>query len=231
MAQQLNIKNFKSSAGFVQAFCERNGLSHRKPTHCAQQTNLAPRELCEKVVEFFAEFDRLITSHSFENVVNMDETPIYVDPAVPRTIDMVGTKSVDIVNTGATKLRMTVVLTISERGEILPTYVLFKGFYIFFNSKIKLKTLDINNILKGLRRVPRCNFPIGIIGSANTSGTMNENLMLDYIDQVLVATYRGAKTLLIMDKFRAHCTEVVMNKLSENNIVPLFIPGKILNIF
>ena len=41
---------------------------------------------------------------------------------------------------------------------------------------------------------------------------MNENLMLDYIERVLVATYRGAKTLLIMDKFRAHCAEVVLEK-------------------
>lgn len=65
--------------------------------------------------------------YDIDEIINMDETPIYMDPSIPRTIDFVGNPTVSVVNTGGTKLRTTLALTISDRGCFLPHYVLFKG--------------------------------------------------------------------------------------------------------
>ena len=80
---------------------------------------------------------------------------------------------------------------------------------------------------KGLKNTPKCRFPPNLVGAASTSGSMDSDLMLDYIDRVLVPSLRGRRTLLLLDKYKAHSTEVVLRRLTENNITPMFIPGKI----
>ena len=127
LAKAMNIDNLSLTAGFVNRFCDRNHFVVRKPTHQAQETNKSVNDACKTVLEFLTEFQTLLANNQFDVVLNMDETPIYLDPAVTRTLESVGARTVDVVNTGCQKSRITLVVTISSDGQLLPGYLLFKG--------------------------------------------------------------------------------------------------------
>lgn len=204
LAKTLDLPRFKASIGYIQRFCMRNNLTYRRPTHQAQETNQTARDQCALALEFLADvYDHLLDGN-FEYFVNLDETPIYIDPTITRTIDEVGTRTVDVVNSGHTKSRMTLLLTIASDGSMAPAYLLFKG----------------------LKKAPQCDYPATIIPNASSSGTMDEYLFIDFIEKVLVPTYSNKRMLLLLDQCRSHMTDLVRAKLRYHNIQPIYIPGK-----
>ena len=60
-------------------------------------------------------------------IINMDETPVYLDMFSDTTIDFVGAENVSIVTTGREKYRLTVLLSICANGWKLPPLVVVKG--------------------------------------------------------------------------------------------------------
>ena len=58
---------------------------------------------------------------------NMDETPVYFDLVPNKVVDRVGVKSCIVKTTGAEKRRITVTLTVTANGEMLPPFIIFKG--------------------------------------------------------------------------------------------------------
>ena len=60
-------------------------------------------------------------------LVNMDETPVYLDMISDITIDFVGAENVSFETTRRDKYRLTVLLSICANGWKLPLLVLFKG--------------------------------------------------------------------------------------------------------
>ena len=85
----------------------------------------------------------------------MDETPAYFDMVPTRTIDFVGTKTVDLLNSGHEKTRFSLVITVRADGSLLPIGVIFKG----------------------LKKVPKCIIPDGIFVYVNDIGTMDTRIM------------------------------------------------------
>ena len=73
-----------------------------------------------------------------------------------KTIDVVGTKTVDLLNSAHDKNRFSVVITVNANGEILPAAV----------------------ILRGLKKVPNCAIPDNIRVYFNESGTMDSTIMM-----------------------------------------------------
>ena len=92
----------------------------------------------------------------------MDETPCYMDMSSDTTLDFIGNKNVDGVNTGHDKSRFTVVLCFCADGRIINTMM----------------------ILKGPVNVPRVDVPANIRLYASKGGSMNEKLMHDWIRSV-----------------------------------------------
>lgn len=62
-----------------------------------------------------------------QNVINMDETPMYFDMASDTTYAPVGSKDVLVKTTGHEKLRFTVVLTVTASGSRLRPMLIFKN--------------------------------------------------------------------------------------------------------
>ena len=60
-------------------------------------------------------------------IINMDETPVYLDMFSDTTIDFVGAENVSIVTTGREKYRLTVLLSICANGWKLPPLIVAKG--------------------------------------------------------------------------------------------------------
>lgn len=126
-------------------------------------------------------------------VINMDETPVYYDMPSSRTISILGESTTAINTTGKMKKRITAVLAITASGKLLPTMV----------------------ILKGLKKIPKIPVPSNIILRVATKSSMTEHLMLDWISSVLephVSLESSSKSLLILDDFSSHKTELVLKK-------------------
>jgi hypothetical protein len=70
-------------------------------------------------------------------ILNMDETPFWIDSIPKTTLEVAGTQQIDIVTTGHEKERMSIVITCTASGVMLPSLV----------------------ILKNLKSVPKCAIP------------------------------------------------------------------------
>ena len=86
------------------------------------------------------------------HIFNMDETPVYIDMVSSTTMDFIGSKNMDGMMTGYEKSRFTVAITISATGNMLKTYVIFKG----------------------LKNIPKCSVPPNIVLNVSEGGSMKE---------------------------------------------------------
>lgn len=110
----------------------------------------------------------------------MDETPVYIDMVSSTTMDFIGSKNVDGMTTGHKKCRFKVAITISATGNMLKTYVIFKG----------------------LKNIPKCSVSASTVLNVSKGRSMKDELILDYCRRVLIA--RGSffcndESLLLLD--------------------------------
>ena len=63
----------------------------------------------------------------YENLYNMDETPIYFESVMKKTIAPIGERSVSIKKHGGEHVRITLMLTICANDTKLPLLFVFKG--------------------------------------------------------------------------------------------------------
>lgn len=83
-------------------------------------------------------------------------------------------------------------------------------------------------IIFKLKKIPREEFPEGVIIRINPSGWMNEEEMIWWIENVWTKrASRGSnpKFLLVLDSFSAHRTDVVKKRFSEKKMNLAVIPG------
>ena len=86
----------------------------------------------------------------------MDETPAYYDMVPTRTLETIGTKTVDLLNSGHEKTRFSVIITVRADRFLLPIGIIFKG----------------------LKKAPKCNLPNSVLLYANETGTMDGRIMI-----------------------------------------------------
>ena len=128
IAEQMIIPNFICSNKWIASFMKRHRLAIglRQVTHLAQQDNRPPEERARIARLHLARVSELTKTLSSNQIYNMDEIPCYVDMCSQRTITFKGEKSVDVVGTGHSKTRFTVVLCISMSGDLLKTLIILK---------------------------------------------------------------------------------------------------------
>jgi hypothetical protein len=143
------------------------------------------------------------------SIVNMDETPIYYDMPANYTLSQKGAKSVDVAHSGHEKDRITVVLTITAGGAMLNPYVLFK------------------NIIKA-PSAKKCPNPNGLVLNGSKSGTMDSDLVVDYVNRVIepYSNEIGKKLLIFWDSLDAHCTKQVMDHVRKLGHTLILIPAR-----
>jgi hypothetical protein len=196
-------KKFKASTYYITSFMRRHDFSYRKATHVSQYKIRDFNSVRNSLVNYLARLRKFLSQFPhLEYILQCDETPVYFDMLNPKTIEFKGSKSVDLLTTGQTKTRFTVLLTIAAHGLVLKGYVVFRG----------------------LKNVPNCRIPDNITVNVNESGTMNKQLMLDYLRRVVDPYMRemslgyGQNGALVMDAFRAHFVEEVVDYMEEINI-------------
>lgn len=181
----------KASDTYIRGFCRRFHLTYRTPTHMAQQCRTTPEEKCLTQLEYLNKLNHLSQAFDPECTVNFDETPIRTDHSHNRTIDEIGNRSIDICNTGHDKSRFTAVCSVTASGKALPVFIIFRN----------------------LKNVPKGPFPDDTVIAVNESGSMDQRLMIEYIDKILVPHFQGRRSLLIMDSYGSHCTDAVYKHL------------------
>ncbi|CAG8433156.1 9557_t:CDS:2 [Diversispora eburnea] len=135
----------------------------------------------------------------------MDETPLSFDIPSNMTVEETGASTVSIRKTGHEKSNFTVVLSCMEDGTKLPPLIIFK-----------------------LVNVPFQIFPSGVVIRADREGYMNSDEMIWWIENVwnLHATRSiNPCSLLVLDTFRGHLTDVVKRRFDEKNTNLAVVPG------
>ncbi|KAI5152361.1 hypothetical protein ENBRE01_3223 [Enteropsectra breve] len=207
-ATELHITSFKASNNWIVLFMKRNRLSSRKITSIGQEDHRPPGQIKSTVLNYFENLSHQLSNvNSANNIINMDETPVYIDMMSSRTISFKGEKNTEAHSTGHNKTRITVVLSITAEGHILKTLV----------------------ILKGLKKTPKCRIPRNLIVTTSKSGTMNKEIMQLYIRTCLNQSgpfqNRDAR-LLLMDEFASHKDDAVKDTLVNQRTVPVYIPPR-----
>ncbi|KAI5153060.1 hypothetical protein ENBRE01_3124 [Enteropsectra breve] len=207
-ASDLNLTHFRASNCWLGLFMKRNGLSSRKITSIGQEDSRPIHEIRAAVQNYFeAMAYKLNGINNLNNIINMDETPVYIDMMATRTISFKGEKNTEALGTGHNKTRLTVVLAITASGRFLKTMV----------------------ILKGLKKVPKCKIPSNIVVKTNKTGTMNKHIMLDWIRLCLNQSgpfRNNEEKLLLLDSFGSHKDDSVIQLLETENTKSIFIPPK-----
>ncbi len=144
-------------------------------------------------------------AHSFQDtmVINMDETPLYFDMPGSHSVHKKGAREVRIRSTGAEKRRLTVILTCTAAGDMLPPMVIFKG-------KRALKNLRI---------------PPGVVVAVQPKAWNDASLTKVWIQKVLSRYTEKQHALLVWDTFTGHMTDDVSEELRRRNITVAMVPG------
>jgi len=131
----------------------------------AQQDNREPGEKAQIAQLHLADVQHLVHELEDSQVWNMDEVPCFIDMTSDRTVTFKGERGVDAVGTGHGKSRFITVLTVAKSGMLLKTMI----------------------ILKGLKNVPKINVPANVSLTVSVGGSMNERLMLHWVEKVFRA--------------------------------------------
>ena len=199
---------FKASDGWVQKFMQRHNLVLRARTSMAQKL---PADLESRIAAFRQQLQsiRMRTDVDYNMLGNMDEMPVYFDIVPGKTIEIKGEKTVKVRTTGSEKRHITIVLSCTASGDLLPPMIIFKG-----------KT---KRCIKGLKGTP------GVMIAYQEKAWMDGELMLKWIDSVWNKSCKfnqpAGESILVMDSFSAHLTDAAVEKLHANSVLTVIVPG------
>ena len=156
-AIKLTGKDFKETLNayrcWVYRFLKRNNLSIRKASHLGQKV---PNDMQNLTYKFLYEIIKARKdSEVYDNIsliVNVDETPCYLENPLTETVDIKGKKQIEIVTYGKEKCRLTAVLGVSASGYKLPPLLILKGKI----GKKKEKELNNIDIVKNKKNFVKC---------------------------------------------------------------------------
>jgi hypothetical protein len=132
-----NLANFNKVA--IQSFKKRNNIVLRSITHTAQGSTLDPDDQWLELVQWLINYNTTANRFPKSRLYNADECPYWIDAPHKKTLDIRGSKTIDLVTTGNEKARFTVVKTIRADGKMLPPFIIFKGKYNKINYIYILK--------------------------------------------------------------------------------------------
>lgn len=188
MAEEMKIEDFKGGINWVYRFMRRKNLRVRTRTTMSQAV---PDDYEAKKASFLQFTRKAIEDGKYplKNIINMDEVPLTFDCPPNRTVDTSGVKTVSLTTTGQEKTHFTVMLACCADGTKLKPLLIFKR-----------------------KTVPKGNFPRNVVIRCNEKGWVNENIMLDWFQEVWKkreGAFFNSKGLLIMDSMKAHIKETI----------------------
>ena len=109
-------------------FLNRHSYSIRSISHIGQKLKENSYQEYKNFYNIlYALRTKLGDAIDYGNLYNMDETPIYFESVMKKTIAPIGERSVSIKTHGGEHIRITLMLTICANGTKLPPLIVFKG--------------------------------------------------------------------------------------------------------
>lgn len=201
---------FSASNGWLEKFFKRHRLSLRSRTSVSQKL---PHQLEGILTKFYEDAGHYMRIGKYPRslIGNMDETPAFFDMVPAKTICKTGSKECIIRTSGCEKKHVTIVLSATADGTMLPPMIIFKG-----------KT---ENTIKKLR------VPEGFIIKTQEKAWMDEQLMQIWTNDIWLKHTKEMSeklgfenSLLTFDAFSAHKTDDIQAKLIKNKSDILMIP-------
>jgi len=110
----------------VKRFMHAHSFSYRMGTHTSQRP---PAEVESEAADFMRFMRGIVSGGNRDRrfIINMDQTPVFFSMSSKRTLEVIGKKTIHIrTSTNDTK-RVTVAVTITADGTLLPSFLVFKG--------------------------------------------------------------------------------------------------------
>ncbi|KAK6168029.1 hypothetical protein SNE40_004071 [Patella caerulea] len=199
-------ENGMTGEHFWISFKERNHLAIRTP----EATSLARASAFNRytVGKFFDNLGTVMDLHKFEcqDIYNVDETGCTTVSAPENVVAGKGVKQVGSITSAERGQLVTAVYGISAAGSVVPPMLIFPR--------------------KNVREHFTKSGPPGCIGGANSSGWVNEELFLDYLNHFIRQTRcsQEKKVLLILDNHEAHISLAAIDLAKQNGVVLLTMP-------
>ena len=177
---------------------KQNKLGRRAKTKVSQLRRFdSIAEQQTAINEFLNTVPGRMKPYSDTVTFNMDETPCYFDMSNAHTIEFKGAKTVEIMGTGSSKRRFTVVLCIRMDGKVIDVMVIFKG-------------------LKKVQKIDE--LPKNIVVTVAKGGSMKYDIMMEWIDKVWSVRgnyFAHTKSILYMDRYGTHVRDEIVNYLRD----------------
>ena len=156
-------KKIRSKYSIIRRFLRTNKVSIRCKTHQAQKHPRETQDLAEKFVvstrPFLSQPNR-----DKRFIINMDQTPIFFSMVPNTTLNRVGERSVNVRSSSGSTMRVTVALTVTAAGGLLPPMFVFKA-------------KPGGRVQRELR-----NFPEEAVYTVQHNAWMDESVMLQWVD-------------------------------------------------
>ena len=110
-------------------FLKRHGFTIRRVSHkghpLPQGIDLIKSKFKVEVISKRKE-NNILPDENYK-IINMDETPCFLEMGFDTTIDFICKKSIEIETNGRSKYRVTIILSLAGDGTKLPPFVILKG--------------------------------------------------------------------------------------------------------
>ena len=209
----INGGHITISKDWAKSLLCRMGYVKRRVSTSAKVT---PQDFDERKEQFLYDANVLVNYEEIPDslVVNWDHTGIKYIPTSSWTMEKEGKKRVEILGIDD-KRQITGVFAATKDGNFLPIQVIYKG--------------------KTKRNLPNVKFPSDWLASYTENHWANERTTKEYIYKILLPYVNHKReelglpssypALVVYDRFKAQCTDDVLQLLRENHIDTLLIPA------
>jgi len=188
-----------------------NLLVHRIATHVCQRSPALARY---QAIDFVASVRQVLRNNPRHPkwIMNMDQTPIWFSMTHKRTLDVQGSRSINVRNCTSSTVRSTLAPCICADGTQLMPFLIFKG--------------------KRQGRIERREFstyPEGCFYAVQDNAWMDEIAMLSWVNNVLKPHVANAPDniipIILLDSYRCHTMQSVVHEIQALGVEVEHIPG------
>ena len=198
------IKNFNCSAGFINDFKKRHGISSRK-AHFKRRPVVSE----EAVIEWKQKIRNLLNNIDNDYILNVDETNWMVYPNNLKTWAPTGNDSIQISINGNDKENFTCLATVSASGKKFPLQIIATG---------KTGRCEKGQILQYLEENQN-----DIWATHSKSGWSTIETFSKYLEN-LRNLFGENPIYLVLDSYSVHRSIEIKSKADELKIELIFIP-------
>ena len=197
---------FKASKEWLSRFLKRNDLCTRVITSDGQKIPTDASDLAKKFIDE-CQVSLAEREYPMFAIGNMDETPMWFDMPSNRSIDFRGVKTVLSKTTGKEKMRYTVVLAaLADESKLTPML-----------------------IFRGLKNVPKVQFPSGVVVQVSKGGSMNTERLEYWLQNVWKRRKNSLcrqPAVLVLDRHASHLHARIQNQLMrEHQTRAIYVPA------